>query len=76
MHGIALQLDGDRPQLQPAGDGGIGICRDFQRLCAFGGAADLVEEFFAAGAQGGGVRQVAFALDEGARAFDRMAGEE
>ena len=40
------------------------------------GAANKDEELFATRAHGGRVRQVAFPLDEGARALDGVAGQE
>ena len=42
----------------------------------FGGAANPIEQLLAACAQAGRIAQPAFALDEGARAFNRVTGQE
>ncbi len=74
-YGIAGESDQDRSQFQPSRDDGVGLGGRFQRLTALRGAADLVEQFRAIRAQARGIAEPALALDQGARAFDRVPGE-
>ncbi len=76
MHRIAGESDGDGPQFQPADDDGVGLGRRLQRLAVFGGIANLVIQFRAAGAQRDWVGEPAFAFHHRTRPFDRVSGEE
>ena len=74
--GIARHLGGDRAEREPPGDDRIGFRRGLQRCAALGRVAQEREQLLAARPQGLRVRNVALPLDEGARAFGRMPGEE
>ena len=73
---IAFDFHGDRSQVQPSGDDGIGLGRRLHRRAAFGGGADPAQQLVAIAAQRRGIAQEALALDERTRALDRMTGEE
>ena len=75
MHGIARHFHRDRPKREPTGQDGIGIRRGFQRGAALRRAANQGEELLAARTQARRIGEEALALEEGARAFDRVTRE-